>query len=104
MFNSTNVAAYICICLTGTTPLLCRGCARQQQAERQETEQQKAQKQQAVELYVDAVTLAEAGENQKAIEKLNLVLTSENDFSLAYSLLGEIYYKTRDCNSCRKKC
>ena len=96
MFNSTNVAVYICICLTSTTSLLCRGCARQQQAERQETEQQKAQKQQTVELYVDAAKLAEAGENEKAIEKLNLALTSEKDFVLAYSLLGEIYHKTRN--------
>ena len=65
-----------------------------------------AQQQKAVDLYVDAVMLTELGENEKAIEKLNTSVELNNRFSLAYSLLGEIYLDMSEYDksaaSCRK--
>jgi len=55
-----------------------------------------AQKQRVVELYVDAVMLRELDEKDKAIEKLDLAVRSNENFSLAYSLLGEIYQEIKD--------
>ena len=55
-----------------------------------------AQEQQAVKLYVDAVMLRELNENDKAIEKLDSAVESNKNFSLAYSLLGEIYQEIKD--------
>ncbi|MBN2456793.1 MAG: tetratricopeptide repeat protein [Sedimentisphaerales bacterium] len=49
------------------------------------------QQQKAVELYVNAVMHRELDENEKAIEKLNSAVKANKRFSLAYSLLGEIY-------------
>jgi len=54
------------------------------------------QQQKAVNLYVDAVMLAEIDENEKAIEKLNSAAELNKRFSLAYSLLGEIYQEIND--------
>ena len=76
-----NAALYICICLTSVVLLFFAGCAK---------------KEQAVQLYVDAVTLREFNENQKAIGKLNSAVKINNRFSLAYSLLGEIYQDMKD--------
>ena len=39
---------------------------------------------------------AELGEREKAIEKLNTSLQIDDSFSLAYSLLGEIYQEMND--------
>lgn len=64
------------ICIAGLILLFCASCT---------------QKQQAVELYVDAVMLNELDEREKAVEKLNSAVKVNNRFSLAYSLLGEIY-------------
>ena len=50
-----------------------------------------APQEQAIDLYVDAVMLAELDENEKAVEKLNTSVRLNSNFSLAYSLLGEIY-------------
>ena len=55
-----------------------------------------ASKQQAVELYVDAVSFRELNENEKAVQKLNLAVKADNRFSLAHSLLGEIYEQMQD--------
>ena len=52
--------------------------------------------QQAVQLYVDAVMLNELDENEKAIEKLNSAVQINKRFSLAYSLLGDIFLQIKD--------
>ncbi len=49
-----------------------------------------------IDLYVDAVTLAERSEREKAIKKLNSAVQINESFSLAYSLLGEIYQEMQD--------
>ena len=54
------------------------------------------QRQQAVELYVDAAKLAELDKKEEAIEKLNTSLDLHERFSLAHSLLGEIYQDMKD--------
>ena len=81
MSNGSNVALYTCICLTSLILLFSAGCA---------------QEQQAVELYVDAIAFRELDENEKAVEKLNSAVQLNKRFSLAYSLLGEIYQEIRD--------
>jgi superkiller protein 3 len=53
-------------------------------------------RQQAVELYVDAVMLKELNENEKAVQKLDKAITIDKHFSLAHSLLGEIYEQMKD--------
>lgn len=55
-----------------------------------------APKQQAVDLYVDAVMLRESGENEQAVEKLSSAVKLNKRFTLAYSLLGEIYEKMKE--------
>jgi tetratricopeptide (TPR) repeat protein len=55
-----------------------------------------ASRQQAVELYVDAVMLRELNENDNAVTKLNLAVKADKHFSLAHSLLGEIYEQMQD--------
>jgi tetratricopeptide (TPR) repeat protein len=50
-----------------------------------------ASRQQAIVLYVDAVMLKEQNQPDRAIEKLNQVVRKNKRFSLAQSLLGEIY-------------
>lgn len=54
------------------------------------------QEQQAVDLYVDAVMLRELDENEMAIERLNSAVQLNKRFSLAYSMLGEIYQEIKD--------
>jgi tetratricopeptide (TPR) repeat protein len=49
-----------------------------------------------VDLYVDAVMLNQQGENEKAVEKLNAAVQVDKRFSLAHSLLGEIYRQMND--------
>ena len=53
-------------------------------------------KEQAVDLYVDAVMLKELEESEMAIESLNSAVQLNKRFSLAYSLLGEIYQEIKD--------
>jgi tetratricopeptide (TPR) repeat protein len=55
-----------------------------------------APRQQAVELYVDAVVLKELNQNEKAVQKLNQAVKVDKRFSLAHSLLGEIYEQEAD--------
>ncbi|MHC4220840.1 MAG: tetratricopeptide repeat protein, partial [Planctomycetota bacterium] len=50
----------------------------------------------AIDLYVDAIMLRELNENEKALEKLEAVVEQQEDFSLAYSLMGEIYQQLKD--------
>ncbi len=73
--------ASLCICITSLIVLLASGCN---------------QKQQAVDLYVDAVMLKELDENEMAVEKLESAIKLNKSFSLAYSLLGEIYQEIKD--------
>ena len=49
-----------------------------------------------IDLYVDAVMLRQQGENQKAVEKLDAAVQVNERFSLAHSLLGEIYRQMND--------
>ena len=49
-----------------------------------------------VDLYVDAVQLAELNEDNRAVEKLNTAVVLNQRFSPAYSLLGEIYQQMED--------
>ncbi len=62
--------------------------------------------QSAVSLYVDAVTLREAGQNVMAIEKLNAAVKADENFTLAHSLLCEIHLEmndyTRSAAACRR--
>jgi tetratricopeptide (TPR) repeat protein len=52
--------------------------------------------QREVDLYVDAVMLRELGEDEMAVEKLSAAVEQNEEFSLAYSLLGEIYQQLSD--------
>jgi len=81
MSNSETIRFVICICLTSIVLLIATGCA---------------SKPKAVDLYVDAVMLKGFDENEKAVEKLNSAVELNKDFSLAYSLLGEIYQEIKD--------
>jgi len=54
------------------------------------------QQQDAISLYVDAVSLREAGHNAAAVDKLNAAVESDTGFALAYSLLCEIYQEMND--------
>lgn len=44
-----------------------------------------------IELYVDAITMQETNKPAEAIEKLDKAIEKQEDFSLAYSLKGDIY-------------
>ncbi len=84
MSNSTDarlIIGSLCLCVTSLIVLLSAGCS---------------QKQQAVDLYVDAVMFKELNENEMAVEKLNSAVQLNKRFSLAYSLLGEIYREMKD--------
>lgn len=84
--DALNTMRYTLIfCLTGFVLLFSASCTQQQQAQ-----------QQVINLYVDAVELTERGENEKAVEKLNSVVKLNKRFSLAYSLLGEVYQQIKD--------
>ncbi|MFA5252168.1 MAG: tetratricopeptide repeat protein, partial [Phycisphaerae bacterium] len=76
-----TIVRVICVCTVGL--LVFGGCGQKQQ-------------QRSVDLYVDAVMLKELNENEKAVEKLNSAVELNKDFSLAYSMLGDIYQKTED--------
>ncbi|MHC4131665.1 MAG: tetratricopeptide repeat protein [Planctomycetota bacterium] len=65
--------------------LLISGCGRKN-----------AYQQEPISLYVDAVQFREVNENQKAIETLNTAVQQDEDFSLAHSLLGDIYQEMED--------
>jgi len=84
MSNSTDahfVRGPLWLCITILAALLSAGCSQQQQA---------------VDLYVDAVMFKELNENEMAVEKLNSAVQLNKRFSLAYSLLGEIYQEMKD--------
>ena len=52
--------------------------------------------QKAVNLYVDAVMLNDMAETNQAVAKLNEATTANPKFSIAYSLLGQIYQQMND--------
>jgi protein O-GlcNAc transferase len=52
--------------------------------------------QKAVNLYVDAVMLNDMAETDQAVEKLNAATAANPQFSIAYSLLGQIYQQIQD--------
>ncbi len=84
MSNSTDarlIIGSLCLCVISLTVLLSTGCS---------------QKQQAVDLYVDAVMFKELNEHEMAVEKLHSAVQLNKRFSLAYSLLGEIYREMKD--------
>jgi tetratricopeptide (TPR) repeat protein len=73
------IVGVLCVCIMGL--LVSGGCG---------------QEQRSVDLYVDAVMLKELNENEMAVEKLNSAIKLNKRFSLAYSMLGEIYQETED--------
>ena len=91
MYGSSRAGLIIGIWLQSLILLLLAGCWQQQDA---------------IGLYVDAVTLREAGRNEMAIEKLDAAVKSDASFTLAYSLLCEIYQEmadyTRSAAACTK--
>jgi len=62
------------------------------------------QQQSAVSLYVDAVTLREAGEVKEAIKKLNKAIETDEEFSLAYSLLCKIHQDLKEYEKSASAC
>jgi protein O-GlcNAc transferase len=54
-----------------------------------------ANNQKAVSLYVDAVMLNDMAEPKQAVAKLNEATSADPKFSIAYSLLGQIYQQMR---------
>ena len=83
MNHNRSRVAYLAVCIfvTGLVSLFSAGCANERKA---------------VRLYVDAVMLNEAGQNDKAIEKLNSAVRASKRFSPAYSLLGDIYQQDKN--------
>ena len=55
-----------------------------------------ANNQKAVNLYVDAVMLNDMAETNQAVAKLNEATTVNPKFSIAYSLLGQIYQQMNE--------
>jgi tetratricopeptide (TPR) repeat protein len=49
-----------------------------------------------ISLYADAAVLKEMNENDKAVAKLDQAIKANPDFSLAYSLLGDIYRESKE--------
>ena len=62
------------------------------------------QKQSAVSLYVDAVTLREAGQIKDSIKKLNQAIEADEEFSLAYSLLCKIHQDLKEYEKSASAC
>ena len=81
MYGSSRAKIIIGLWLQSLILLFFAGCSRQQGV---------------VALYVDAVTLREAGQNAMAVEKLNAAVKSDGNFTLAHSLLCEIYQEMHD--------
>ena len=63
-------------------------------------EQQKS----AISLYVDAVTLREAGKINASIKKLNEAVAVDEDFSLGYSMLCKIHQDMREYEKSASAC
>ena len=91
MYGSSRAGIVIGLWLQSLTLLFFAGCRQQQSA---------------VALYVDAVTLRGAGQNVMAVEKLNAAVKADENFTLAHSLLCEIYQEmidyTRSAAACRR--
>ncbi len=85
MYKSTLIVA--CIFLTALS-FFASGCNSQKRS---------------VDLYVDAVMLADANEKEKAIDKLKSAVKADKEFTIAYSLMGEIYQQLSDYPKSAKK-
>ena len=83
MSVSRNTNAVIFVCLVGVMSVFLSGCGGQAGPS-------------AVDLYVDAVMLNEIGESAQAIGKLEDSVELNEEFSLAHSLLGDIYKQVGD--------
>jgi len=80
-YHRSRGAFVVSIFIAGWVSLFSAGCSGERKA---------------VKLYVDAVMLNDAGQNDQAVEKLNFALRANKRFSLAYSLLGDIYQQNKD--------
>ena len=89
MRMSIKIRIIIGIVLQGLPLLFFAGCGQQQSA---------------VSLYVDAVTLREAGEIKDAIKKLNKAIEADEEFSLAYSLLCQIHQDLKEYEKSASAC
>lgn len=58
----------------------------------------------AISLYVDAVTLREAGQIKASIRKLNEAIAADEDFSLGYSMLCKIHQDMREYEKSASAC
>lgn len=58
----------------------------------------------AVSLYVDAVSLREAGEIKASIKKLNQAIEADEEFSLAYSALCKIHQDLKEYEKSASAC
>ena len=83
MSDSGNIIVIILVYLMGVCSVVLSGCGEQQRVG-------------PVDLYVDAVMLNELGKNAQAIEKLEESVELNEQFSLAHSLLGDIYQQLED--------
>jgi len=81
MYGSSRVGIIIGLLLQSLTLLFFAGCQQQQSV---------------VALYVEAMTLREAGQNVMAIEKLNAAVKADENFTLAHSSLCEIHQEMND--------
>ncbi len=81
MYGSSRAETIIGLWLQSLILLFFAGCQQQQGA---------------VALYVDAVTLREAGQNAMAVDKLNAAVKADDSFTLAHSLLCEIHQEMKD--------
>ena len=78
--SDTSFGKFICI-LSLVSIIFLSGCHRGNRAR---------------DLYIDAVMHAELQENEEAIAKLNSAVQLNKKYSLAYSLLGDIYMEIRE--------
>ncbi len=81
MYGSSRAQIIIGLWLQSLVIIFFAGCSKQQSA---------------ISLYVDAVTFREAGQNAMAVDKLNEAVKTDENFTLAYSLLCEIHQEMKD--------
>ena len=98
--EKSNQASTICsvlmLSLLIAALLFTTGCAFTRTITRKNTTSTTDSDNASIKLYVDAAVLTEQDKDQQAIQKLNESVKMNNRFSLAYSLMGEIYYKMKD--------
>ncbi len=89
MHGSRRAGIIVAVALQGLALLFATGCG---------------QKQSAVSMYVDAVTLREAGQIRASIRKLNEAIAADADFSLAYSMLCKLHQDLREYEKSASAC